>query len=268
MSAYRPVEMPSAAATKPRIRARRIVFLLLVAVLLGGLLVIANAVRGQIRTTPIYDPPVLAGQVVACTAGFYAHRGSTVVLTISGHCIDRVNPPRDAAGRLIGTFGAAARRTDCPTGRVCAGSDIVELILTNDHIPWGHLNLVDLGTGGYRTIAPDARPLSCVDLRVGTAVEMDGLGLYRSGRIVGVGPYDFGTDTVFPCMALTDLDAAIGDSGAAIIADGRPAGIAAREFSGKLGFTSLAEGLEDLGLTLCTDPDCGITRPAGGSSAP
>jgi hypothetical protein len=260
--------MPSTTVTRPRIRARRVVFLLLVAVLLGGLLVTVNTWREFIRTSPIYDPPVLAGQVVTCTAGFYAHRGSTLVLTISDHCYDRANPPRDAAGRVIGTYGADARRADCPAGRTCAGSDIVELTLTPDHVPWGHLDQVDLGPGGYRTIAPDARPLSCADLRVGSAVEMDGRGLYRSGRIVGVQPYEFATDTIFPCMVLTDLDTAVGDSGAAVLAEGQPAGIAAREFDGKLGFTPLAEGLTDLGLTLCTDPDCDLPRPAGASSAP
>ena len=236
--------------------------MLLLAVLLGGLLAFAMAWRALVRTSPIYDPPVLAGQVVTCTAGFYAHRGSTVVLTISGHCYDRANPPRDAAGRLIGTFGADARRTaGCPAGRTCAGSDIVELILTPEHIPWGHLDLVDLGPGGYHTISPDAQPLSCADLRVGATVEMDGRGIYRSGRIVTVQPYEFATDTNFPCMALTDLDTAVGDSGAAVLADGKPAGITARSFDGKLGFTPLAEGLADLGLTLCTAPDCGLPRP-------
>jgi hypothetical protein len=237
------------------------VFLFLVAVLLAGLFVTAKTWREVVRTTAIYDPPVLAGQVVGCTAGFYGHRGSTLVLTISDHCYDRANPPRDAAGRLIGTYGADARRADCPAGRTCAGSDIVELILSPDHVPWGHLDQVDLGPGGYRTIGPSARPLSCADLRLGSAVEMDGRGLYRSGRIVGVEPYMFETDTVFPCMALTDLDTAVGDSGAAILSDGQPAGIAARSFDGKLGFTPLAEGLTDLGLTLCTDPDCGMSRP-------
>jgi len=240
---------------------RRAVFLVLVVGLLAGLVVIAGAARAIIRTTPIYDPPVLAGQMVACTGGFYAHRGTTLVLTISDHCYDRANPPRDAVGRQIGTYGADARRAGCPAGRTCAGSDIVELILTPDHIPWGHLNVVDLGPGGYRTIAPDSRPLSCADLRVGASVETDGRALYRSGRIVAVGPYEFPTDTNFPCMAVTDLDAAVGDSGGAILTDGQPAGIAAREFEGKLGFTPLAEGLADLGLTLCTDPDCGLSPP-------
>jgi hypothetical protein len=250
-------------ASRPRIRARRVIFLLLVAGLLGGLLAFALAARSLMRTTPVYDPPVLAGQMVSCTAGFYARRGSTIVLTISDHCYDRANPPRDSAGRLIGTYGADARRAaGCPAGRTCAGSDIVELILAPDHIPWGHLNLVDLGAGGYRTIAAGARPLSCADLRVGSSVEMNGRGFYRSGRVVAVQPYDFPTDLVFPCMALTDLDTAVGDSGASMLADGQPAGIAARAFEGKLGFTPLAEGLADLGLTLCTDPDCGTTPPA------
>jgi hypothetical protein len=97
---------------RPRLRARRVVFLLLVALLLlSCVLVTARMWREAVRTSPIYDPPVLAGQVVNCTAGFYASRGSTLVLTISDHCYDRANPPRDAAGRLIGTFGADARRT-------------------------------------------------------------------------------------------------------------------------------------------------------------
>lgn len=257
--------MPDTVATRPRIRARRVVYLLLVACLLVGVLVAAISARTRVRTTPVYDPPVLAGQVVSCTAGFYARRGSTVVLTISGHCYDRANPPRDAAGKAIGTYGADARRADCPQGRTCAGSDIVELILAPDHIPWSHLDLVDLGPSGYRAIGPGTRPLSCADLRVGSSVEMDGRGLFRSGRIVEVSPYAFATDTIFPCMAVTDLEAAVGDSGAAIFADRQPAGIAAREFDGKLGFTPLAEGLEDLGLTLCSDPDCGLTPPASAS---
>lgn len=252
----------------PHLTLRRAVFLGLIAGLLAALIVLGGEARSRIRTTPVFEPPVLAGQMVACTGGFYARRGTTLVLTISDHCYDRANPPRDAVGRQIGTYGADARRAECPAGRTCAGSDIVELILTPDHIPWGHLNLVDLGPGGYRTIARDSRPLSCADLREGASVETDGRALYRSGHIVVVGPYDFATDTNFPCMAVTDLDAAVGDSGGAVLADGQPAGVAAREFAGKLGFTPLAEGLADLGLTLCDDPDCGLARPPGAPSSP
>ena len=159
---------------------------------------------------------MLAGQPVACTAGFYARRGETIVLTISDHCYDRAHPPLDAAGDPIGAYGADARRADCPPGRTCAGSDIVELVLAPDHIPWGHLNLVDLGAGGYRTIAPGARPLSCGDLHEGASVETNGRGIYRSGTLRAVAPYAFETDTIFPCMAVTDIEAGIGDSGGAV----------------------------------------------------
>ena len=244
-----------------RVPIRRLIFIGLLVCLAAGLLVIAAGVRARIRTTPVYDPPVLAGQPVACTAGFYARRGTAIVLTISDHCYDRAHPPLDAAGEAIGAYGADARRADCPPGRTCAGADIVELVLDADHVPWGHLNLVDLGAGGYRTIAPDARPLTCDDLRVGAPVETNGRGIHRSGTIVSVAPYAYETDTIFPCMAITDIEAGIGDSGGAVLLDGQPAGIAAREMGGKLGFTALGEGLADLGLTLCTRPDCGITLP-------
>jgi hypothetical protein len=228
--------------------------------LLGVLVVVmgADPARPSPRTTPVYDPPVLAGQAVSCTGGFYAHRGESVVLTISDHCYDRANPPRDAGGRVIGTYGADARRSPCPEGRTCAGSDIVELVLTADHIPWGHLNEVDLGSGGYRAIEADAAPLSCSDLHEGMAVETDGRGIYRLGHILAIEPYALESDVIFPCMAITDMPAGVGDSGGAVIADGRPAGIAARSFGGRLGFTPLAEGLADLGLTLCTESDCGL----------
>jgi hypothetical protein len=244
-----------------RIALRRVVFIGLVVGLVAGLLVIGSEARARIRTTPVYVPPVLAGQPVSCTAGFYARRAETIVLTISDHCYDREHPPVDGTGDAIGAYGADARRADCPAGRTCAGADIVELVLAPDHIPWGHLNLVDLGAGGYRTIAPDARPLTCADLREGASVETNGRGVHRSGTILTVVPYAFETDTIFPCMAVTDIDAALGDSGGAVMLDGQPAGIAAREIAGRLGFTALGEGLADLGLTLCTDPDCGLSSP-------
>ena len=255
-------------AVRLRLLLRRVLFIVLLAGLAGGVLVVASGVRARIRTTPVYEPPVLAGQPVSCTAGFYARRSETIVLTISDHCYDRAHPPLDAAGDAIGAYGADARRADCPQGRTCAGADIVELVLAPDHIPWGHLNLVDLGAGGYRTIAPDARPLSCGDLHEGAPVETNGRGIFRTGTILAVAPYAFETDTIFPCMAVTDIEAGIGDSGGAVLLDGRPAGIAAREFGGKLGFTALAEGLADLGLTLCTDPDCGLGPRPSASGRP
>jgi hypothetical protein len=249
------------------------VFVVLIGVLLVAVAGLARAYLGTprvydppvvayLRTTPVYDPPVLAGQVVSCTAGFYARDGANVVLTISDHCYDRANPPRDAGRHLIGTYGLEARRSPCPEGRTCAGSDIIELVLTPDHIPWGHLNEVDLGPGGYRVLEAGAAPLWCADLHEGMAAEANGRGIYRSGHILGVEPYSRDSDTIFPCMAVTDLPVGVGDSGGAVFADDRPAGITARSFADHLGFTPLAEGLADLGLTLCTEPDCGLRPPA------
>jgi hypothetical protein len=60
-------------------------------------------------------------------------------------------------------------------------------------------------------------------------------------------------------MVEADIDVAVGDSGAAVLVGGLPAGIISRELGGRLGFTPLAEGLENLGLTLCTTPDCDLT---------
>ena len=53
-----------------------------------------------------------------------------------------------------------------------------------------------------------------------------------------------------------------GDSGGVVLVRGIPAGVTSRNFGGWLGFTPLAEGLADLGLDLCTTPDCGLVPPA------
>jgi hypothetical protein len=216
------------------------------------------------RTTPRFDPPVWAGQLVpvpCATRGFYARHQQTIVLTISAHCA--VAKPGatllDSDGRSAGIFGPAAELADCPTGRFCAPADIVSLALAPDRIPWGHLNLVDLGAGGYRTIAEGTRPLACGDVHVGDKVEVDGLEHYRSGTIIASGPYDHATDTIFPCMVITDINAYLGDSGGAVLVNGLPAGTTAREIGGYLAFTPLAEGLENLGLVLCTSPDCDLS---------
>ena len=41
---------------------------------------------------------------------------------------------------------------------------------------------------------------------------------------------------------------------------GMPAGVISRSLGSGMGFTPLAEGLDNLGLTLCTTPDCDL-RP-------
>ncbi|MES1239916.1 MAG: hypothetical protein ABUL57_03545, partial [Chloroflexota bacterium] len=123
--------------------------------------------------------------------------------------------------------------------------------------PWGHLNMVDMGAGGYRTIAPGTQPLACGDLHVGDRVEVDGREHYRTGSVTAIGPYEFAEDINFPCMAVVaGIEVVVGDSGGAVLVNGLPAGVISRSIGAKLGFTPLAEGLENLGLVLCTTPDC------------
>ena len=213
------------------------------------------------RTTPRFDPPVWAGQNVpgACSGGFYARHQATIVLTIVAHCAVPGTTHRDGEGRLIGTFGPMAALSPCPTRRFCAPSDFLTLALAPDRIPWGHLNMVDMGAGGYRTIAPGTQPLACGDIHVGAVVEVDGREWYRTGKVIAVGPYEHETDTIFPCMAVADIQVGIGDSGGAVLVDGLPAGVISRRVGEAVGFTPLAEGLANLELTLCTTPSCDLS---------
>jgi hypothetical protein len=219
------------------------------------------------RTTARFDPPVWAGQLVpvpCANGGFYARDDQTIVLTIAAHCY-LAKPGtewRDADGRLIGTWGRLAELADCPAGRFCAPADIVSLELAPDRIPWGHLNLVDLGAGGYRTIAEGTSALACADIHVGDRAEVNGREHFRSGTVIEVGPYEHATDTMFPCMIVTDIAVAPGDSGSSVLVNGLPAGTTSRDVGGHLAFTPLAEGLDNLGLVLCDTPDCELAPEA------
>jgi hypothetical protein len=248
-------------------RRRSIVTLAGLMVVLGAILV-ARAATQPRRTTPIYQPPVLAGQPLwgDCSAGFYARHGNTVVLTSTGHCTTAGTVATDPDGVGVrGVFGPKAEDATCPyPGHWCASSDINYLVVAADRIPWGHLDLVDLGTGGYRTIAADGHPLGCDDVAIGDPVEINGRDLYRSGHVTGKGPnlYDAARDgAYFPCMIVADVPVSPGDSGGAVLVRGIPAGVTSRSFDGSLGFTPLAEGLAQLGLEMCTAPDCGLAPP-------
>lgn len=259
---------------RPGPRARVRPFHLLVAVLVGlivaiGALAVTRALKPQ-RTTPVYDPPVLAGQQLwgACAGGFYARHGETIVLTSTGHCTSEGTVAYDDDGTTVrGVFGPAAHDETCPyPGHHCAASDMNYLVVAKDRIPWGHLNVVDLGSAGYRIIPPDARPLGCVDIAIGDLVEIDGRNVYRSGTVTDKGQnlHPATEDgAYFPCMVVARIPVAVGDSGGAVLVRGIPAGVTSRSFGGSLGFTPLAEGLAQLGLELCTTPDCGLARPAG-----
>lgn len=237
---------------------------LVVLILVAGALAVARAMAPK-RTTPVYDPPVLAGQQLwgACSGGFYARHGDTIVLTSTGHCTTEGTVAYDADGTTIrGVFGPAARDTTCPyPDHTCAASDLNYLVVALDRIPWGHLNVVDLGTAGYRVIAPDTKALACADIAVGDAVEIDGRNTYRSGAVVEKSDNLKPTEedgSYFPCMVAATIKVGVGDSGGAVLVRGIPAGVSSRSFGGWLGFTPLAEGLAQLGLELCTTPDCGL----------
>ena len=235
-----------------------------VAVLAGALLLLPPA-----RTTPVYDPPVLAGQQLwgSCAGGFHARRGSTIVVTTSGHCAAPGSVAYEPDGVTVrGTFGPPARDPTCPhAGHECAASDMAVLEIAPDRIPWGRLHLVDMGTGGYREIAPGTRPLTCDDIAIGDPLEINGRDRFRTGVVAEKGDNLHAGDPVyFPCMIAADVPVGVGDSGGAVLVRGLPAGVSSRSFGGRLGFTPLAEGLVQLGLELCTTPDCGLEPPAPG----
>ncbi len=263
----------------PRTKRARTVRLLTVA-LAGLLLGVASfSVWGILmtphRTTAFYNPPVLAGQQLwgYCAGGFYARHGDTIVLTSSGHCIGAGTVAYEPDGTTVrGTFSAPAHDPSCPyPGHTCAQSDMNYLVVAPDRIPWGHLNVVDLGVGGYRVIAPGTQALSCAEIAIGDPVEIDGRNIYRTGFVTEKGDNNHDESTPyfpFPCMIAAPIGVAPGDSGGAVLVRGIAAGVTSRSYGGYLGFTPLAEGLAEMGLTLCTTPNCGLTPPQARSGAP
>ena len=232
-----------------------------VIVLAAGAYTVVRDHAETARTTEEFDPPVWAGQNVpgpCATGGFYARDRQTIVLTLAAHCLDAKpgTSVLDPDGGLVGAFGNPAELPECAPGRFCAPADIIPLILPPDRIPWGHLNLVDMGAGGYTTLGPGTRPLTCADIHEGDRVEVNGRERYRTGTVIEIGRYEHTTDTIFPCMAVTNIQGGYGDSGSAVLLDGQPAGTISRVIGGYIAFTPLAEGLENLGLVLCTTPDC------------
>jgi hypothetical protein len=261
--------VPDIERTGPRapVRLRRLLIVALVGLLVGiAAFSIVKAVTQPRRTTPVYDPPVLAGQQLwgYCSGGFYARHGDAIVLTSTGHCTAEGTVATDPDGVGVrGVFGPAALDASCPiAGHWCASSDINYLVVAKDRIPWGHRNVVDLGTAGYRVIAPGTRPLGCAAIATGDLAEINGRDIYRSGTVTGKGEnlHPANEDgAYFPCMVIATIGVAPGDSGGAVLVRGIPAGVSSRSFGSSLGFTPLAEGLTQLGLELCTEPDCGLT---------
>jgi len=212
------------------------------------------------------DYRIMAGHEIAypCFGNFYARHGAQVVLTAVAHC----NGPEgtrvtDGSGHLLGTWGPVAAITPCaePDHR-CLASDMAYIVLEPDRIPWGSLDEALMGRTGYRDLA-GTRPLACSDIAVGDPIEVTGHLGYRAGTVTDKTPNLNAVDgDNFPCIVHTDQPAAVGDSGGPVLVRGQPAGIASRSFGGLLAFTPLAEGLDALGLTLCTTPECDLVPPA------
>ena len=196
-----------------------------------------------------------------CSGGVYARHGNDIVITASAHCGTEGEIVTTADGTQLGVIGPTAKYTPCATGRQCEGTDINYITIEPVHVPWGHLNEVDFGAGGYRIIAAGTQPLTCDQIKIGDKVELNGSLRFRTGKVLEKDAYDFASDVYFPCIVITDIVAQIGDSGGAVLVNGLPGGITARRIGGQgyLSFTPLPLGLEELDLTLCTTPDCGLT---------
>ena len=243
----------------------------LLAIVVAVLVGIAALVALRPAPTPgptgtAFEPPVLAGQQLwgSCAGGFYARLGDTIALTSSGHCTTEGTIAYDGDGTTVrGVFGPPARDPTCAfEGKKCAASDMNYLLVAENRIPWGHLNELDFGTGGYRSIAAGSAPLACDDIQEGDAVEINGRDIHRTGVVAEKGQYLQDTDgDYFPCMIAARIRVETGDSGGAVLVNGHPAGVASRSFGGLLGFTPLAEGLAQLGLELCTTPNCDLVPP-------
>jgi hypothetical protein len=253
-----------------RFRARPRRFLLAGAIAAITVVVVVLAVTLFISgTMPAGEPPVLAGRQLwgSCAAGFYARLEHAVVLTSSAHCAPEGTTAWEPDGRTVrGVFGPGALLEACAhAGHTCRPSDMNYLVVAPDRIPWGRLNRVDMGEGGKRVIELGTAPLSCPDIEIGDKVEINGRDVYRAGTVAETGEYlhDPSADgDYFPCIvAAADIQVGVGDSGGAVLVRGLPAGATSRSFGGILGFTPLAEGLDALGLELCTTPDCGLARP-------
>ena len=183
-------------------------------------------------------------------------------MTSSPHC--------GGEGTVIagqGVAGPLAQDATCPhAGYTCHSSDVNYVVVAKDRVPWGHLNVIDMGVAGYRVLEPAARALACSDITIGDPIEMNGRGIFRTGTVTGEGEHLEPPEhdgSYFPCMFISTLQVGGGDSGSVVLVRGIPAGVTSRQFGGNIGFTPLAEGLRDLGLDLCTTPDCGLVKPPG-----
>ena len=263
----RPVDLDK---SRTRHRTRLLIALLLLCIAVVSLATAwtrAAAAGSTVRVAPVYDPPVLAGQMASswCGGGVYARRGDVIVLTSSGHCAPEGDALYDPDGSIAGVWGPISTAATCPhPGYRCTASDMNYLIVAPDRIPWGHLNEIDMGAGGYRVVSPGLKPLECDEIGVNDDIEFDGRGIYRKGRVLGQREYlpPATVDAIyFPCIVIADITVATGDSGGVVLVRGIPSGIASRRFGDLIGFTPLGSGLVELGVSICDTPNCELTPP-------
>lgn len=261
------LERPTDPRPQPSRHLRTIAAILGVAAV--GILLVMSLAPGQ-RLGSAGDPEVLAGRQLwgSCAGGFHARLDDSIVVTSSAHCAAEGTTALARDGRtVLGVFGPGARLDPCPHAvtHTCRPSDMNYLVLAADQVPWGRLDVVDLGAGGQRTIRPGTVPLACPDIRPGDPAEINGRDIFRAGTVAEIGEYLHAPaedGDYFPCIvAAVDVEVGVGDSGGAVMVRGLPGGVTSRSFGGLLGFTPLAEGLTALGLELCTTPDCGLARP-------
>ena len=124
--------------------------------------------------------------------------------------------------------------------------------------------MVDLGEGGQRAIGRGTGPLVCGTSGWATRSRSTAgttIAPARSPRRASTSATSHDGD-YFPCM----VAAAYSESGRATreaqSSCGGSGGVASRSFDGWLGFTPLSEGLDQLGLELCTTPDCDLAPPS------
>ncbi len=232
-----------------------------------GILTLGRTILAPDRTAPLYDPPVLAGQWIPgyCSAGVYARLGDAIVLTTSPHCGGDGIRATSPDGTVQGVLGPTAVITDCPhPDHTCKASDMSYLVVESDRVPWGHLNEIDLGAGGYRIVAPDTKPLVLRrhrdrrpdrDERPWRLPDRDGC---REGRVPPPGRPGWRLLPVPGRLAPPGRHRRLRERGAGAW---DPGGVTTRSLDGNLGFTPLAEGLSLLGLEMCTTPDCGLVPP-------
>ena len=107
------------------------------------------------------------------------------------------------------------------------------LLVAEDQVPWGHLNLVDFGAGGYRSIAEGTDALACRDIRIGDAVEINGRNIHRTGAVAEKGEYlREGDGDYLPCTVAARVEVGTRDSGGGVLVRGLPGGAPAAASTG------------------------------------